>query len=111
MVATKGKPEEVISNNGTNFAGAERKRRELVLSMDKRKITEDAAIRGIKWSWNPPLGSHFGGMFESLIKVAKKTLRAMVRNAGLNDDEVDCDQKSRGSNELETPLLLRERAL
>ena len=33
----------------------------------------------------PPLGSHFGGVFESLIKVAKKTLKAIVGNAGLND--------------------------
>ena len=48
-------------------------RRELVPSMDKGKITHDAAIRRIKWSWNPPLGSYFGGVFDSLIKVAKKT--------------------------------------
>ena len=67
---------------------AERKLRELVPSMDKRKITEDAAIRGIKWSWNPPLGSYFDGLFDSLIEVAKKTMRAMVGNAGLNEDEL-----------------------
>ena len=42
----------------------------------------------IKWSWNPPLGLHFGGVFESLIKVAKKTLKVIVGNAGLNDDEL-----------------------
>ena len=27
-------------------------------------------------------------IFESLIKVAKKSLKAIVRNAGLNDDEL-----------------------
>ena len=88
MVATRGKPEEVASNNGKNFAGAERKLRELVPSMDKGKITHDAAIRRIKWSWNPPLGSYFGGVFDSLIKVAKKTMKAMVENAGLDDNEL-----------------------
>ena len=30
-------------------------------------------------------GSHFSGVFESLVKVAKKTLTAVV-NAGLTDD-------------------------
>ena len=49
---------------------------------------DDAANKGIKWNRNPPLGSHFGGVFESLIKVAKKTLKAIVGNAGLSDDEL-----------------------
>ena len=88
MVATRGKPEEVISDNGTNFVGAERELRELIQSQDQTRIADDAANKGIKWSWNPPLGSHFGGVFESLIKVAKKTLKVIVGNAGLNDDEL-----------------------
>ena len=88
MVATRGKPEEVISDNGTNFVGAERELRELIQSLDQTRIADDAANKGIKWSWNPPLGSHFGGVFESLIKVAKKTLKVIVGNAGLNDDEL-----------------------
>ena len=88
MVATRGKPEEVISDNGTNFVGAERELRELIQSLDQTRIADDAANKGIKWSWNPPLGSHFGVVFESLIKVAKKTLKVIVGNAGLNDDEL-----------------------
>ena len=87
MVA-RGKPEEVISDNGTNFVGAERELRELIQSLDQTRIPDDAANKGIKWSWNPPLGSHFGGVFESLIKVAKKILKVIVGNAGLNDDEL-----------------------
>ena len=88
MAATRGRPEEVTSDNGTYFVGAEREQRELVQSMDQKGIADDAANKGIKRNWNPPLGSHFGGVFESLIKVAKKTLRSIVGNAGLNDDEL-----------------------
>lgn len=62
--------------------GAERELRELVQSSDQMRIADDAANKAIKCSWNPPLGSHFGGVFESLIKVAKKTLKAIVGNAG-----------------------------
>ena len=32
-------------------------------------------------------GSHFGGVFESLVKEAKKTLKVIIGNAGLTDDE------------------------
>ena len=88
MVATRGRPEEVTSDNGTNFVGADRELRELLLAMDQGQIADNAASDGIRWNWNPPLGSHFGGVFESLVKVAKKTLKAVVGNAGLTDDEL-----------------------
>ena len=88
MVTTRGKPEEVISDNGTNFVGAEGQLRELIQSLDQTRIVDDAANKGIKRSWNPPLGLHFGGVFEQLIEVAKKTLKGIVANAGLNDDEL-----------------------
>ena len=56
MVATRGKSGEVISDNGINFVGAEREPRELIQSLDQTGIADDAANKGIKWSWNPPLG-------------------------------------------------------
>ena len=62
--------------------------RELIQSLDQTRIADDAANKGIKWSWNSPLGSNFGGVFKSLTKVAKKTLKVTVGNAGLNDDEL-----------------------
>ena len=43
MVATTGRPEEVTSDNGTNIVGTERELRELVQSMDRERITNDAA--------------------------------------------------------------------
>ena len=76
MVDARGRPEEVTSGNGTNFVRADREFRELVLAMDEEQIADNAASDGIRWNWNPPLGSHFGGVFESLVKVAKKTLNS-----------------------------------
>ena len=88
IVATRGRPEEVTSDNGTNFVGADRELRELVLAMDQEQIADNDSSGRIRWNWNPPLGSHFGGVFESQVKVAKKTLKAVVGNAGLTDDEL-----------------------
>lgn len=56
--------------------------------MDQEQIAGNVANDGIRWNWNPSPGSHFGGVFESLVKVAKKTLKAIVRNAGLTNDEL-----------------------
>ena len=88
MVATKGRPEKVTSDNGTNFVGTERELRELVQAMEKERIADNAASDEIRWNWKPPLGSHFGGVFDSLIKVAKKSLKAVIGNARLMDDEL-----------------------
>lgn len=88
MVAKRGRPEEVTSDNGSNFVGANKELKELIQSIDQEKIVDDSANKGIKWNWNPPEGSHFRGVFESLIKVAKKSLKAIVGNSGLNDDEL-----------------------
>ena len=67
--------------------------RELIQSLDQTTIADDAPNKGIKWCWNPPLSLHFGGVFESLIKVAKKTLKVTVVNAGLNDDDLQTEIK------------------
>ena len=56
--------------------------------MDQEQIAGNVANNGIRWNWNPLLGSHFGGVFESLVKVVKKTLKAIVGNARLTDDEL-----------------------
>ena len=54
----------------------ERELRELVQTMDQEQIAGNVANNGLRWNWNPPLGSLFGGVFESLLKVAKKTLKS-----------------------------------
>ena len=56
--------------------------------MDLEQIAGNVTNNGIRWNRNPLLGSHFGGVFESLVKVAKETLKAIVGNAGLTNDEL-----------------------
>ena len=45
MTNGRGLPEEMISDNGSNFVGAERELRELVAQLDQDKIA--------KWNFNP----------------------------------------------------------
>jgi len=88
MVARRGRPEEIVSDNGTNFVGAERQLRELMAEWDNEKIVDSATNQGIKWRFNPPYGSHHGGVFEALIKSAKKALYAIFGESRLTDEEL-----------------------
>ncbi len=55
MTSRKGTPAYVISDNGTNFTGAEKEMRELVQEFDqKRIIKETMKCHKIKWDFNPP---------------------------------------------------------
>jgi hypothetical protein len=87
-VARRGKPEIVVSDNGTNFVGADRELGERVRSLDQDKIFGDAADKGITWRFNPPWGSHHGGLFEALIKSAKRALKTILGEAKVTDEEL-----------------------
>ena len=88
MVARRGKPEVMMSDNGTNFTSAERELLDLVSTLDQTQIKEQVAHDGIQWRFNPPGGSHHGGIFEALIKSAKKALRAILGESRTTDEEL-----------------------
>ena len=88
MVNRRGLPSEVLSDNGTNFVGANRELQELVQQIDKNKVEQKTADRGIKWHFNPPLAPHFGGVHETMIKAAKRAIVAILQNADVTDEEL-----------------------
>ena len=60
MVNRRGLPQEMLSDNGGNFVGANKELRKLLMDLDKNKIISSTANQGIKWHYNPPLAPHFG---------------------------------------------------
>ena len=88
MASRRGLPEEMTSDNGTNFVGANNELRQLINRLDKDRIRQRTADKGIKWRFNPPGGPHFGGAHESLIKTAKKALHAILGKADIKDEEL-----------------------
>ena len=72
------------------------------------QIEDNTPNNGIRWNWNPQLGSHFNGVFESQVKVAKKTLKVTVGNAGLTDaKKMQTAKKGRIHDKLDTIRVLR----
>lgn len=59
------------SDNGTNF---------------HNRIEKAMAQRGIKWSFNPPAGSHHGGMWESIIWMVRKILSSVLCQNSFDDE-------------------------
>ena len=88
MVTRRGKPELMISDNGMNFMSAERELCDLVSTLDQTWIKEQVAHDGIQWQFNPPGGLHHGGIFEALIKSAKKALCAILGESRTTDEEL-----------------------
>ncbi|CAC5423300.1 unnamed protein product [Mytilus coruscus] len=88
MVNRRGLPKEIISDNGTNFVGANRELKELVALSDNNKIQNSICNQGIKWHFNPQLAPHFGGIHETMIKSAKRAIYAILGNADINDEEL-----------------------
>ena len=62
--------------------------RDLVSTLDQTRIKEQVAHDGIQWRFNPPGGSHHGGILEGLIKYAKKALRAILGESRTTDEEL-----------------------
>lgn len=72
MASRRGYPLEIVSD---------RELRELVKRLKTSKIQDQTVNKGVKWSFNPPLAPHFGGVHEVMIKA----IHAILGNADVND--------------------------
>ena len=88
MVSRRELPDEVISDNGGNFIGADKELGELVKQLDVEKIQVSTANQAVKWHFNHPYAAHFSGVHETMIKVAKRAVHAILSNADITDEEL-----------------------
>ena len=82
----RGQVVHIQSDNGTNFTATERELREALSCLNQAQIEGMLQQRGIKWSFNPPAGSHFGGVWERVIRMVRRILNAVLRQQRLDDD-------------------------
>ena len=86
FIARRGKPNAIISDNGTNFVGAEREFADYVAAWNKEGIEKHLIQRGIRWKFNPPAAPHFRGVWERLVKSCKKAMYAVLGNRSVTED-------------------------
>ncbi|XP_078371484.1 uncharacterized protein LOC144655144 [Oculina patagonica] len=86
FITKRGQVKEIYSDNGSNFTSGERELREAISEWNQEKIHNSLLQESIKWSFSPPYGSHFGGIWERCIRTIRKILRALLREQ-ITDDE------------------------
>ena len=88
MTSRRGIPEAMFSDNGGNFVKNDKELKDLVNQLDKEKIKKTTANKELQWSFNPPGAPHFGGVYEIMVKAAKKAIRNKLGNADINGEEL-----------------------
>ena len=73
----------MFSDNGSNFVGAYAELRRGLTRLNKNQITASMACRGVNWKFNPPLASHQGGIWESMIRLVRKTMVSLMEDEKL----------------------------
>ena len=87
FISVRGCPKEIRSDNGTNFARADKELRNAVEQWDHHKISHFCTQREIKWKFNPPAASHMGGVWERMVQTTKRVLKSLLK-------EQDRDRRS-----------------
>ncbi|XP_036149076.1 uncharacterized protein LOC118647744 [Monomorium pharaonis] len=82
FIARRGCPEHIYSDNGTNFTGAQGQLREIYACLNseihKNAVDKFALEHKITWHFIPPAAPHFGGLWESMVKLFKHHLKRVV---------------------------------
>ena len=74
----------LYSDNGTNFRGADNEVKRAVETWNGSRMVEVVRVKGVEWKFGPPNTPHWGGIWERLVKTAKKHLSAILSSEDLD---------------------------
>lgn len=81
FVSRRGVPEEIYSDNGTNFMGARSELHELYelfkSDLTNGKLSQFCQVKELKWTTIPP---NFGGLWEAGVKSVKSVLKEVYQS-------------------------------
>ena len=66
--------------------GAERELRKCLQDWVQELIHSDLLRKGIDWHFSPPAASHWGGVWERMIRSVRRVLGALVKEQSLTDE-------------------------
>ena len=80
---------KIISDNGSNFRGANREIREARESWDNSEATDKLSDVGLEWTFGPAACGSWGGTWERLIGIVKNAFKACMGRKHLSVEEFD----------------------
>jgi len=93
FISRRGLPEHVYSDNGTNFVGANNQLKEIyaLLNSEKHKelVNKFSSEHRISWHFIPPHAPHFGGLWESSVKLFKHHFKRVVGDSLFTFEELN----------------------
>ncbi|XP_057291781.1 uncharacterized protein LOC130614338 [Hydractinia symbiolongicarpus] len=95
FISRRGNPKTITSDNGTNFVGPDRELRELVTNLNETKLQKELTKNSIEWKFNPPFSPWMNGAMESMVKITKRVLKAIVRDRVLTEEELHLNDRKR----------------
>ncbi|XP_072400732.1 uncharacterized protein [Diabrotica undecimpunctata] len=89
FIARRGKPAQIMSDNGTNFVGSNNKLQELskFLKTNNAHISDIYANNDIHWQFIPAHSPHFGGLWEAGIKSMRAHLVCVISESKLTYED------------------------
>lgn len=87
FIARRGKPFELLSDQGTNFRGSDRELREAFVALAPDLQTQ-LGPQQIWWRFNPP---HFGGCWEREIQSVKQALQVILGAQSVMEEVVEIE--------------------
>ncbi|XP_062709061.1 uncharacterized protein LOC134288382 [Aedes albopictus] len=88
FIARRGAPQEIYSDQGTNFQGVSSE-----LSKQLRSVNESLAPtitnQRTQWKFNPPYAPHMGGVWERLVRSVKKGLSCLLTDRHPDDEALN----------------------
>ena len=78
MIGRRGRPKYIYSDNVTNFVGTERELKDSLNRLDQATITDTLSQESTQCIFSPPSAPHFGGVWERLVRSAKRALKVTL---------------------------------
>jgi len=85
MIARRGRPSTIYSDNGSTFVGAAAWMRQV---RNDERLNDYLARHQISWKFNLSRAPWWGGQFERMVGLVKTAMRKTIGNANLTFDEL-----------------------
>lgn len=90
FIARRGIPNQIYSDRGTNFVGANNELPKLLFdrnSQQSQEILTNIATNGIQWKFIPAHAPHIGGIWEAGVKSTKYHLKRVLKDTKLTFED------------------------